>query len=372
MVSVNSFGGPGQNLDNPPLGGPNGWAAAVAAALDGSDVPVNTRIQTAEDAIRADVGLPVAGRNRLINGDFVVNQRHFYSTSTNGYHTADRWFLSAIGGTFSLEHYSESTNDLPETQRSCLRLTAGSQVGATNQVTLNQRIEYVYNLSGKHATLSFWAKGSTDGMKVGPMLVQHFGQGGNPAPPITTVMPVVTTTTTWTRYFVPVDVPSIHGKQIGSNGGRVSLILCISNGPSGGSHPGVGLQNGSVSFFGVQLEEGEATPFEEKSYGVTLRECQRYFQRVGGAASGYVAAATIGRFAIWYLEQMAITPTVTLDPGSPGVLNSTQGNPVVNSIGLQGVYSHAAYIDVNITGTMIGGQGCLWYGFVLEFNAEIP
>ena len=46
MASVNDFGGTGQNLDSPALGGPAGWAAAVAAAFNNSDTPVNSRIDS--------------------------------------------------------------------------------------------------------------------------------------------------------------------------------------------------------------------------------------------------------------------------------------------------------------------------------------
>lgn len=36
-------------LADPKLGGSNGWAAAVSAALDGSDVTVNARISAATE-----------------------------------------------------------------------------------------------------------------------------------------------------------------------------------------------------------------------------------------------------------------------------------------------------------------------------------
>lgn len=44
MASIHDYGGvPPDNLKSPPLGGPNGWAAAVAAVL-GDDEPVDQRI----------------------------------------------------------------------------------------------------------------------------------------------------------------------------------------------------------------------------------------------------------------------------------------------------------------------------------------
>lgn len=51
MASVNDFGGTGDNLDSPALGGTTGWAAAVASALDNSDTTVNSRIQAAAQSV---------------------------------------------------------------------------------------------------------------------------------------------------------------------------------------------------------------------------------------------------------------------------------------------------------------------------------
>lgn len=48
MASVTDYGGPGDPLSAPALGGATGWAAAVAAALDNDDTTVNTRIAAIE------------------------------------------------------------------------------------------------------------------------------------------------------------------------------------------------------------------------------------------------------------------------------------------------------------------------------------
>lgn len=43
MGSINDYGDPTNPLSAPALGGPDGWAAAVAAALDNDDTPVSAR-----------------------------------------------------------------------------------------------------------------------------------------------------------------------------------------------------------------------------------------------------------------------------------------------------------------------------------------
>jgi hypothetical protein len=54
-ASVNDYGGASPDtLASPPLGGPDGWAAAVASVVDGDDTTVNARIAAAVDAHEAD------------------------------------------------------------------------------------------------------------------------------------------------------------------------------------------------------------------------------------------------------------------------------------------------------------------------------
>jgi hypothetical protein len=51
MASINEYGGADPDtLADPPLGGPDGWAAAVAAVLDEKDETVDARVATAAAA----------------------------------------------------------------------------------------------------------------------------------------------------------------------------------------------------------------------------------------------------------------------------------------------------------------------------------
>ena len=52
-MGINNYGNAGQPLNSPPLGGPGGWAEAVAAALNNDDTTVNDRI-AAGDADKED------------------------------------------------------------------------------------------------------------------------------------------------------------------------------------------------------------------------------------------------------------------------------------------------------------------------------
>jgi hypothetical protein len=75
-----------------------------------------------------------------------------------------------------------------------------------------------------------------------------------------------------------------------------------------GSQQVVTVSGGTFHFTGVQLEAGStASPFENRSYGVELALCQRYYQVVEG-----VASTTGGTTNITYpfLTQMRATPTI--------------------------------------------------------------
>lgn len=70
MASIMDYGGEGQSFNSPPLGGPAGWAAAVAAALNNSDITVNDRLAGMLLADLANVAstAPTTGQALLWNG----------------------------------------------------------------------------------------------------------------------------------------------------------------------------------------------------------------------------------------------------------------------------------------------------------------
>ena len=59
-------------------------------------------IRTLGDAIDTsawNIGFGQAGKNKLINADFAINQRAFTSTTTTGAFGFDRWLLTTTDGT---------------------------------------------------------------------------------------------------------------------------------------------------------------------------------------------------------------------------------------------------------------------------------
>jgi len=70
---------------------------------------------------------------------------------------------------------------------------------------------------------------------------------------------------------------------------------------------------------GLQMELGSvATPFESRSFGEELALCQRYYQKITGSGSVYVAtngSSTTSRINGMWATTMRATPTSTIDSG---------------------------------------------------------
>ena len=88
---------------------------------------------------------------------------------------------------------------------------------------------------------------------------------------------------------------------------------------------------------GVQLELGEATPFEHRRYGEELAACQRYYTEIQ-KASGQVINASTGFFVGVFPTEMRTTPTASVNAalsmwqlGLAGSKTQSSANISVNS-----------------------------------------
>ena len=257
------------------------------------------------------------GRNRIINGDFSVNQRGLTSTTTSGVYGHDRWQLTCSGGTTTYSNQTAALGDLPESATQYARMVTSGQSVTSDRALLTNKIEYVKTLSGKTVTVSFWARAASGAPKVAVEATQYFGAGGSPSASVNTYAGKVTLSTTWTRYSVSFAVPSIAGKTLGTAGDFLGVNIWTSAGSDHASSTGsLGIQNATIDLWGVQVEEGAvATPFEFRSPQEELALCQRYYYRRGiyGSPSVYMAGtnSTFGA-PVSHPVQMRKTPTMTV------------------------------------------------------------
>jgi hypothetical protein len=277
-----------------------------------------------------------AGKNRLINGNFAINQRSFSSTTTSGTFGFDRWFLAYSGGTgtYSKQSFTPGTAPVSGYEGEFFaRIVTASQSAAGDYATLQQKIEDVRTFAGQTITYSFWAKASTGTPNVGITLVQNFGGGGSGG--VVTSPAVKAITTSWARYSFTVAVPSVSGKTIGVSSALESIIF-TSNGATlqASGYAAVGVQNATIDIWGVQAEAGStATAFQTATGTIQgeLAACQRYYYAMTSNATGGYSSFGVGAYysttncyvTLWMPVEMRTQPTysgsgttVILDAGT--------------------------------------------------------
>ena len=217
----------------------------------------------------------VAGKNKIINGDFAIAQRGA-SFSAQGY-TADRWTTGYINGsiTFTWSQIafdygsSPASDKLPITGQIGTYFARSSiaSASATFAEMFVQKIEDVHTFANQTITISFWAKSDISRTQT-LELFQNFGSGGSSSSGGT--VSTFNTTTAWQRFTFTTTPASITGKTIGAGS---FLGLYIAQAVASGS---------ILDVWGVQVEAGSvATPFTTATGTLSgeLTACQRYYQR---------------------------------------------------------------------------------------------
>ena len=310
-------------------------------AASGNDTPARLAVGSNGDTLVADsaatVGLSyqsnfAAGKNKIINADFNINQRGFTSTTTTGTYGFDRFKLNATGGTvtYSAQSFTPGTAPVAGYEgKNFARIDSTGQSAAGDRSRLDHYIESVRTLAGQTATISFWARAASGTPKVSIELTQDFGTGGSPSSGQNVNGGQVTLSTTWTRFSTTVSVLSISGRTLGTNNNdALILVLWTSAGTTWNSRTGsLGIQTATIDFWGVQVEAGSvATAFQTATGTLQgeLAACQRYYVRnTAGAAgqhfgNGNNQSTTVGVFIMEYPTQMRIAPTALEQSGTAG------------------------------------------------------
>jgi hypothetical protein len=249
--------------------------ARLAVGADGTTLVADSATATGL-AYREDYA---AGKNKIINGDFNINQRAFTSTTTDSTYGFDRWILGLSGGTgtYSAETFTPGAAPVAGYEsKNFARLV--TTVG-NDRCSIRQKIEDVRTFAGQTVTLSFYAKGTNPTSLGGliPFGFQDFGSGGSGAVTFEASSMIVLTAN-WTRYSVTLTVPSVSGKTIGTSS---YLAIAIGQGAS------VSTDSWTLDIWGVQLEAGSvATAFNTATGTIQgeLAACQRYYYRISDPA----------------------------------------------------------------------------------------
>jgi hypothetical protein len=222
----------------------------------------------------------LAGKNKIINGDFGIWQRG--TTGTAGY-VADRFssFSNVTTNSISQQTFTPGTAPVAGYEGTYfIRQVITSGGTASSRSLFEQKIEDVRTLAGQTVTASFWAKADA-AKNISIEVAQQFGSGGSAQ--VNTAIAKQAITTSWARYSFTFTVPSVAGKTIGA-GSLITLLLWLDAGSDFNARTNsLGNQSGTFDFWGVQVEAGSiATPFQTATGTIQgeLAACQRYYYRV--------------------------------------------------------------------------------------------
>jgi hypothetical protein len=261
-----------------------------------------------------------ANKNKIINGDFYVNQRAFTSTTTSSTYGFDRWLSNMVDGTttYSAQTFTPGAAPVAGYEgTNFARLVTIGQTLSTAQSTLSQKIEDARTFANQTITISFWAKANSGTPKIATELVQNFGSGGSAS--VTNYAGQSTLTTSWARYNVSFAIPSISGKTVGTSS-FLGLNLWVSAGTDFNARTGsLGIQTNTFDIWGVQVEAGSvATAFQTATgtFQQELAACQRYYWRTGGIQYGYLLSAGNGYSATLVQPYVSFPCTMRIAPTS--------------------------------------------------------
>jgi len=305
----------------------------------------------------------LAGKNKIINGDFAINQRAFTSVTADVTYGFDRWMLMKSGGTTTYTPQTFTPGTAPVAGYEGInfaRVATTGQSASGDYSILSQRIEDVRTFANQTVTVSFWAKANTGTPKVAVELVQSFGSGGSPSADVNTYISNVTLSTSWARYTVTGTVPSISGKTIGTtaNSSSLRLYLWTSAGSTFNSRTGsIGVQNADIDIWGVQAEAGSvATPFSTATGTLAgeLAACQRYYFRSTPGSTygsntllGYNDSTTVAVGYIVPPVPMRVKPT-SIEFANQTVLPLSGSSQAVTAMAISN-YAHSQLIELEAT-----------------------
>jgi len=291
---------------------------------------------TVEQSSGGAVAPFLAGKNKIINGDFSVWQRgtSFSNPAINAY-TADKIIqgnnASGVAFVDSQQVFTPGTAPVAGYESAYFYRRNVTTAGSGGQYNfIQQRIEDIRTLAGQTVTFSFWAKADS-ARTVSVNLTQNSGSGGTGGANFNSSN--ITLSTAWTRYSITTTLTSLSGVTIGTS----SYLAVVLNMPINTTM--------TIDTWGWQLEAGSvATPFTTASntFQGELALCQRYYQQFNAntpLGNGEIRYSTTAYCIIKLAQTMRTAPTATFN------------NPTAYYVNSYGKSGAAATIGLDISGT---------------------
>jgi hypothetical protein len=335
---------------------------------------------------------PLSNRNLIINGAMQVAQRGTTSTA-NGYGTVDR--IKVEYGQAQLTQYQLSlTSGAPYNEgfRYAHRMkvtTASNNDNSYAQFRTHLEGQNIaqsgWNYGDSNSTLvtSFWARSSL----AGTYYVQYRFPDSSSSNYFNRAFTL--SANTWTK--ITHTIPGRSGLVIDNdNGTGLQYVICAhyatdytgSNATtdsyftltSNDYFPNFAQNfpntlNATFDVTGIQLEVGSiATPFEHRSYGQTLAECERYFQRIHRPRLRGVAGSSsqLNRLGCTLQTTMRAEPTIT----SNGTFSWYDGSNTGTITTFGSTYSDLKSFEVE--GTAASGSTATYRVIVIYRHTTSP
>jgi hypothetical protein len=272
--------------------------------------------------IDARLAIMAGFKNKLINGDFSVWQRGTSQTASD-YGSADRWRCANGGGTTktaSQQPFTIGQSDVPGNPKYFMRHVVTTGSGASDYCLLQHRLENVAALAGLTVTVSFWAKADAT-RSVAVEFIQNFGTGGSPSTRVDSIgVEKISLSTSWQRFSFTVDLPSISGKTLGTDGNDyLGVNVWFDAGSDYNAQTdSLGNQSGTFEISQAQLEKGAiATEFENRPNFIEKLLCYPFCWVGAGTGNGYghfyASSGDVQMYACggMFPVQMRSMPTMT-------------------------------------------------------------
>ena len=275
-------------------------------------------------------------RNLIINGAMQVAQRGTSGTSANStsYYTVDRFnFRGEPTGVYTIEQSTDAPSNFKNSTKITVT-TPDTSIGSGERYWMASYLEgnsiSHLNFGSSNAetvTLSFYVKSSLTGTFSGGLVNSAF----NRAYAFTYI---ISSANTWERKTITIEGDT-SGTWLTTNEIGIAVVWDLGAATNRQQSAGAWTASGSVAatgasqviatdnatwqITGVQLEVGQATPFEHRSFGEELALCQRYFQTLSGLAYVTLGVGVISnardrsRAHVAYNTTMRSSPSLSID-----------------------------------------------------------
>jgi hypothetical protein len=310
-------------------------------------------------------GTTLGFKNRLINGNMVINQRGYSGTPTSGTYTLDRYFYNSDSTRITI---SQSSTAPAGFSNSILVTSNAASSISTGQFTNLCQIIEGYNMtdlawgtaSAQTVTLSFWVYCSLTGTFGGA--VRNAGSGGYYGYPFTYT---ISAANTWT--YVSVTIPGPTNTTYAWNGGNSQGMYVWWDFGTGTTYTNtagtwvnqnvVGANgttklvntNGATWYMtGAQLEVGPvATTYDFLPYTTELQLCQRYYWKIvnphlAGVASN---ASNVNRMGASYPVTMRAAPSISYS-GTIFIYDGSGSSSVTSA---SSIYANTSFFELDAT-----------------------